>query len=73
MTRGTIAYIHGDDEYGLDRATIALASRLSDDPTEAPLKRHADGTLVDRSLEEQTLHHALTRYPCQDGAFEPFG
>ena len=47
MTRGTIAYIHGDDEYGLDRATIALASRLSDDPTEAPLRWRVAGADVD--------------------------
>jgi len=47
VTGPAVAYIHGDDEYGIDQAAIALGTRLSDDPAEAPVRWRVSGADVD--------------------------
>lgn len=47
MTGGPVAFVHGDDEFGIDQAAIAIASRLTEDPTEPPLRWRVAGADVD--------------------------
>jgi DNA polymerase-3 subunit delta len=47
VTGGTLAYVHGDDEHGIDEAAIALAGRLAADPAAPMVRWRVAGDAVD--------------------------
>jgi DNA polymerase III delta subunit len=44
---GALAYVHGNDEYGMDQAAISIAARLTADPGAPPIRWRVTGADVD--------------------------